>query len=100
MADASRINLTNQFLIAMPGMADGTFTGAVVYMCEHNEKGALGLVAIADQVGMSMLAQAATAVAICAERRDGPALAATLSRLMRISDCSLTAVWDTADLSG
>ena len=44
MADAARINLTNQFLIAMPGMADGNFTGAVVYMCEHTEKGALGLV--------------------------------------------------------
>ena len=44
MAEASRINLTNQFLIAMPGMAGGTFTGAVVYLCEHTEKGALGLV--------------------------------------------------------
>ena len=31
------INLTNQFLIAMPGMADGTFAGAVVYLCEHTE---------------------------------------------------------------
>ena len=38
------INLTNQFLIAMPGMADDTFSGAVVYLCEHSEKGALGLV--------------------------------------------------------
>lgn len=38
------INLTNQFLIAMPGMSDGNFAGAVVYMCEHNDKGALGLV--------------------------------------------------------
>ena len=38
------INLTNQFLIAMPGMADETFSGAVVYLCEHTEKGALGLV--------------------------------------------------------
>jgi putative transcriptional regulator len=44
MAAAARINLTNQFLIAMPGMADETFAGAVVYLCEHNEKGALGLV--------------------------------------------------------
>ena len=43
MASAS-INLTNQFLIAMPGMGDGTFAGAVVYLCEHTEKGALGLV--------------------------------------------------------
>ena len=42
MADAP-INLTNQFLIAMPGMGDDTFSGAVVYLCEHSEKGALGL---------------------------------------------------------
>jgi len=40
----SAINLTNQFLIAMPGMMDGTFAGAVIYLCEHTEKGALGLV--------------------------------------------------------
>lgn len=40
----SGINLTNQFLIAMPGMADGSFAGAVVYLCEHTDKGALGLV--------------------------------------------------------
>jgi putative transcriptional regulator len=39
-----RMNLTNQFLIAMPGMGDDTFSGAVVYLCEHNENGALGLV--------------------------------------------------------
>jgi putative transcriptional regulator len=43
MADG-RIDFTNQFLIAMPGMADETFAGAVVYMCEHTDKGALGLV--------------------------------------------------------
>ena len=41
---AARIDLTNQFLIAMPGMADDTFAGAVVYLCEHTERGALGLV--------------------------------------------------------
>jgi putative transcriptional regulator len=38
------INLTNHFLIAMPGMAGDTFAGSVVYLCEHTEKGALGLV--------------------------------------------------------
>ncbi len=38
------MNLTNQFLIAMPGMGDDTFSGAVVYLCEHTENGALGLV--------------------------------------------------------
>jgi putative transcriptional regulator len=42
--NAGRINLTNQFLIAMPGMTDSTFAGSVVYLCEHTEKGALGLV--------------------------------------------------------
>ncbi len=41
---AGSINLTNQFLIAMPGMAGDTFAGSVIYLCEHTEKGALGLV--------------------------------------------------------
>lgn len=40
--DAS--NLSNQFLIAMPGMADENFAGSVVYVCEHSARGALGLV--------------------------------------------------------
>jgi putative transcriptional regulator len=44
MPGDDRINFTNQFLIAMPGMADENFAGAVVYLCEHTEKGALGLV--------------------------------------------------------
>jgi putative transcriptional regulator len=44
MAEATRINLTNQFLIAMPGMADPMFAGSVIYLCEHSEQGALGLV--------------------------------------------------------
>jgi len=44
MTSPPRIDLTNQFLIAMPGMADDTFAGTVVYLCEHTERGALGLV--------------------------------------------------------
>ena len=45
MADAAQpINLTNHFLIAMPGMEDGTFARSVVYVCEHSERGALGLI--------------------------------------------------------
>jgi len=44
MTTSNRINLTNQFLIAMPGMADDTFAGTVIYLCEHTERGALGLV--------------------------------------------------------
>jgi putative transcriptional regulator len=44
MRSDAPIDLTNQFLIAMPGMADPLFSGTVVYVCEHNERGALGLV--------------------------------------------------------
>ncbi len=45
MANAEQpINLTNHFLIAMPGMEDGTFARSVVYVCEHTERGALGLI--------------------------------------------------------
>ncbi len=38
------VSYANQFLIAMPGQRDGTFAGTVIYLCEHTEKGALGLV--------------------------------------------------------
>jgi putative transcriptional regulator len=41
--DSAPINLTNHFLIAMPGLADETFAKSVVYLCEHSERGALGL---------------------------------------------------------
>ena len=41
--DSASINLTNHFLIAMPAMSDETFGRSVVYMCEHSERGALGL---------------------------------------------------------
>ncbi len=42
--DAPSINLTNHFLIAMPGLEDDTFARSVVYVCEHSERGALGLI--------------------------------------------------------
>lgn len=38
------MNLAHQFLIAMPNMADPNFEGSVIYICEHSERGALGLV--------------------------------------------------------
>lgn len=38
------INLTHHFLIAMPGLQDRGFTKSVVYLCEHSERGALGLI--------------------------------------------------------
>ena len=42
--DSAPINLTNHFLIAMPGLEDEAFAKSVVYMCEHSNRGALGLV--------------------------------------------------------
>ena len=38
------IDLSNQFLMAMPGMVGGEFAGTVIYLCEHGPNGALGLV--------------------------------------------------------
>jgi putative transcriptional regulator len=42
--DSAPINLTNHFLIAMPGLEDALFGKSVVYVCEHTSRGALGLV--------------------------------------------------------
>ena len=42
--DSAPINLTHHFLIAMPGLQDELFSKSVIYVCEHSERGALGLV--------------------------------------------------------
>ncbi|MDH5204294.1 MAG: YqgE/AlgH family protein [Hylemonella sp.] len=44
LEESAPINLTNHFLIAMPGLVDEAFTKSVVYLCEHSERGALGLI--------------------------------------------------------
>ena len=36
--------LTNQFLVAMPGMSDPNFSQTVTLVCEHSAQGALGIV--------------------------------------------------------
>ena len=38
------VNLTNHFLIAMPSMDDPYFARSLTYICDHNERGALGIV--------------------------------------------------------
>ncbi len=43
-SDSAPINLTHHFLIAMPGLQDEAFAKSVVYLCEHSERGALGLI--------------------------------------------------------
>jgi putative transcriptional regulator len=37
-------SLTNNFLIAMPAMADPNFARTLTYICEHNAGGALGII--------------------------------------------------------
>jgi putative transcriptional regulator len=38
------VNLTRHFLIAMPAMADPHFAKTLTLICEHNDRGALGVV--------------------------------------------------------
>jgi putative transcriptional regulator len=38
------LDLTNQFLIAMPSLEDPNFARTVTYVCAHNEGGAMGIV--------------------------------------------------------
>ena len=38
------MNLTGKLLIAMPGMGDPRFDRTVIYLCQHGEDGAMGLV--------------------------------------------------------
>lgn len=55
-------SLKNQFLVAMPGLEDDNFSHTVSLLCEHNDKGAIGLIinrptdltlnAMLDQMGL------------------------------------------------
>lgn len=44
MPKPKNIDLSHHFLVAMPNLDDPNFKGAVVYVCEHNEEGAMGLI--------------------------------------------------------
>jgi HPt (histidine-containing phosphotransfer) domain-containing protein len=57
------------------------------------------LIGIASQIGLQTLARVAGDVSHCATVNDRIALAATLCRLERIGDRSLTAVWDLQDMT-
>ncbi|MDO8652883.1 MAG: YqgE/AlgH family protein [Undibacterium sp.] len=41
---SNQMSLANQFLIAMPSVLDPIFGGAVIYICEHNARGAMGII--------------------------------------------------------
>ena len=60
--DGDAQSLKNQFLVAMPGLEDDNFSHTVSLLCEHNDKGAIGLIinrptdltltAMLDQMGV------------------------------------------------
>lgn len=62
-------------------------------------KSARSLIAIADQIGMDLLARVAADVMDCVDTGDSVALAATLGRLLRAGEESLTAIWDLQDVT-
>ena len=47
------INLSRQFLIAMPAMADPIFAKSLVFICDHNDQGAMGVI-VNRPLGMDM----------------------------------------------
>lgn len=65
-------SLKDYFLLAMPGLSDPNFAHSVVYICEHNADGAMGLIinqqldipvkAIFDQLELSYLDECASSL--------------------------------------
>lgn len=64
------------------------------------EKTLRALIAASDHIGMATLARVGRNVQACLARGDMVALAATHSRLIRVGDRSIHAIWDLEDLSG
>ena len=58
------------------------------------------LISASDHIGMATLARVGRNVQACLARGDTVALAATHSRLVRVGDRSIHAIWDLEDLSG
>ncbi|WP_368484091.1 hypothetical protein [Phaeobacter sp. HF9A] len=66
---------------------------------ENLRKSARSLIAISEQIGMMAMAQIARDVTTAIDADDFPAVGATLFRLIRVGENSLTAVWEQHDLS-
>lgn len=60
-------------------------------------KGCRGLVGMAEEVGMPLMARVALDVTTCIDAGDGTALGATFARLLRIAERSLCEIWDMQD---
>ena len=62
--------------------------------------GLRALITASDHIGMATLARVGRNVQACLARGDAVALAATHSRLVRVGERSIHAIWDLEDLSG
>lgn len=62
-------------------------------------KCARSLIAISEQIGMLVLARVANDVLDTLDTQDFTGAAATLARLLRIGEQSLTAIWDVQDIT-
>ncbi|WP_281857150.1 hypothetical protein [Litoreibacter halocynthiae] len=58
------------------------------------------LVKTAENIGMTTFSRVADDVAACGRLKEGVSLGATLNRLRRIADRSLSAVWDMQNMPG
>lgn len=69
-------------------------------LTEEMRKSARSIRAIGEQIGMMALCKVADHVADCIDSGDATALAATLARLIRVGEKSLSDIWGMQDLSG
>ena len=75
------------------------FDGCTAPDFRELQRGTKAVTRIADQVGLIGLAMVAAHVCDCLRQQNMVALTACMSRLIRIGEQSLTAVWDVQDLS-
>jgi len=66
--------------------------------CARVARTARSLMAIADQVGMHLLAHVACDISLLARSGDAPGLAATVARLQRVGEGSMLAMWGVKDM--
>ena len=85
VVDRALEEISSRMLKVATGWADGDF--------RRVSRAAQSLIAIADQVGMHLLAHVSCDVAALAKSGDAPALAAAVARLQRVGEGSILAMW-------
>lgn len=85
-----------QIALAMTELRDLAVSGALEAAAVRADR----LSRLAWQVGLVSLAGVAVDVAIAADRGDHPAFAATVARMMRVGNQSVTEIWDAGGLRG